>query len=122
MRPPQARGPLRALGSGPPVDLAAALPELLRFFPEPLRDRGRLLRDAVLRGVVADVLGDLHRAEVRPAHRAEVGELRALGRQGLVVELARRLRVEREVELVLPAELAARVGERGVPLALARIV
>src|SRR3989454_6964639 len=87
----------------PPVDLAAALPELLRLLPEPLRDRGRLLRDAVLGGVVADVLGDLHRAEVRPAHRAEVGDLRALGRQRLVVELARGLGIEREVELVLPA-------------------
>src|SRR5713101_8020217 len=61
--------------SGAAVDLAAALPELLGLFPEPLRDRGCLLRDAVLGGVVADVLGDLHRAEVRPAHRAEVGDL-----------------------------------------------
>src|SRR3989442_11810707 len=89
----------------PPVDLSAALPELFRLLPKPLRDRGRLLRDAVLGGVVADVLGDLHRAEVGAAHGAEVRDLRALGRQRLVVELARRLGIEREVELVLPPEL-----------------
>ena len=39
--------------SGAAVDLAAAHPELRRLFREPLRDRGRLLRDAVLGGVVA---------------------------------------------------------------------
>src|SRR4029453_397382 len=103
--------------SGRAVDLPAALPELLGLLAEPLHDRSRLLRDAVLGGVVADVLRDLHRAEVRPAHRAEVGQLRALGGQGLVVELARRLRVEREVELILPPELEARPRERVVPVA-----
>jgi len=60
--------------SGAAVDLAAALPELLRLLAKPLRDRRRLLRDAVLGRVVADILRDLHRAEVRPRHRAEVGD------------------------------------------------
>src|SRR5712691_11793262 len=105
--------------SGATVDLAAALPELLRLLLEPLHERCGLLGDAVAGGVVAHVLGDLHRAEVRPAHGAEVGELGALGRQRLVVELARGLRVEREVELVLPAELEAGLTERVVPLARA---
>src|SRR3989454_12691315 len=103
----------------PPVDLAAALPELLRLLPEHPRDRGRLLRDAVLGGVVAHVLRDLHRAEVRAAHRAEVRDLRALRRQRLVVELARRLRIEREVELILPPELEPRPRQRVVPVARA---
>src|SRR5712691_3291586 len=102
------------------VDLAARLSELLRLLLEPLHERRGLLGDTVGGGVVAHVLRDLHRAEVRPAHRAEVGELGALGRQGLVVELARRLRIEREVELVLPAKLEARLTERVVPLALSK--
>src|SRR5262245_40004544 len=94
--------------SGGAIDLAAALPELFGFFPEPLDDRGGLLRDAVLRRVVAHVLRDLHRAEVRSAHGAEVRDLRALRRQRLVVELACGLGIEREVELILPAELEPR--------------
>jgi hypothetical protein len=62
-------------------------------------------------GVVAHVLGDLHRAEVRAAHRAEVGDLGRVLRQGLVVELARPLRIQPEVELVLPAELEAGLAD-----------
>jgi hypothetical protein len=102
--------------SGAPINLPATLPEPLRFLPEPLHDCRRLLGNAVLRGVVAHVLRDLHRAEVRPAHRAEVSDLRALCGQGHVVELACRLGIEREVELVLPAELEPRARERVVPV------
>src|ERR1044072_7997658 len=65
-------------------------------------------------GVVADLLRDVHRAEVRAAHRAEVRELGSFLRQGLVVILARDFGVEREVELILPAELEARLRERVV--------
>ncbi len=81
----------------------------------PCPPRGLLLREPVRGGVLAHVLRDLHRAEVRAAHRAEVGELGPLGRQGLVVELAGGLGIEREVELVLPAELEARLRQRVVP-------
>src|SRR5213593_2590463 len=102
------------------VELTAAPLELLRFLPESLRHGGRLVADPVGPGVLPHVLGDLHRAEVRAAHGAEVGELGALGGERLVVEAARRLRVEREVELVLPAELEAGPRERVVPLARAR--
>ena len=48
--------------------------------------------------------GNVHRAELRPAHRAEVRDLGAVGREGRVVELPSGLRVERQVELVGPAE------------------
>src|SRR5215472_17545703 len=85
------------------VDLAALLQELLR-----------LLRHALLR-VLAHVLGDLHGAEMRSAHGAEMGELRRVLRQGLVVELLGLLGIEPEVELIFPAELEARLGERVVP-------
>src|SRR5438093_1649605 len=109
------------LGSRLPVDLASGRPELGGLLLESLDHGRRLLADTTLRRVLADLLRDLHRAELRPAHRAEVGELGALGRQRLVVELARGLWIEREVELVLPAKLEARLAERVVPLARARM-
>src|SRR5204862_2637387 len=106
--------------SARPVDLAAALPKLVGLLAQPLRERDRLRCHALLGGVLADLLRDLHRAELRPAHRAEVGDLRALRRQCLVMELARRVRIERKVELVLPAELEAGLADRVVPLARPR--
>src|ERR1044071_4664828 len=82
-----------AISSTSNIELASLLGELLRL---------------LVHGV-AHVLRDLHRAEVRPAHGAEMRRLRPLGRQRRVMELLRRLRIEREVELVLPAELEARL-------------
>src|SRR5262245_21170184 len=84
------------------VDLGAFLDEL-----------DRLLLNAAL-DVVAHVLRNLHRAEVRAAHRAEVRHLhRVLGKR-LVVEVLGGVRIEAEVELVVPAELEARLGNRVV--------
>src|SRR5271165_934315 len=88
------------------VDVAAAFAELPRLGPHTRLDRG-LGRQALLLGVPADVVGDLHRAELRAAHRAEVRRLRALLGEGCVVVLAGPLGIEREAELVLPAELEA---------------
>lgn len=66
-----------------------------------------VLADAVLSRVVAHILGDFHRTEVRAAHRAEVRQfVRVLG-QGFVVELLGFLRIQTEMELVIPAELEA---------------
>src|SRR6185503_16010526 len=90
------------------VELAARAHELRTLLLEPLGE-GRALREAQLGGIRAHFLRDLHRAELRPAHRAEVRALRALGRQRLVVERARRVGVERQLELILPAELEARL-------------
>ena len=61
----------------------------------------------LLRRELADLGGDLHRAELRPAHRAEVGGLGALRRERLVVVLFGRFGIEAQVELVAPAELEA---------------
>src|SRR6516164_6782537 len=102
-----------AIGGEPRIDrplldlvkLGAGLDEFLGLLSHP-----------ALR-IVADLLGDLHRAELGPTHRAEMRELGALGRQGLVVELLGRLRVERQVELVAPAELEARPRQRVVAFA-----
>src|SRR5512134_597061 len=84
------------------VDLSALLYELDGFFFQSLLD------------VVTHVLRDLHRAEVRPAHRAKVRRLGAFLGQGFVVELPRGVGIEPKVELVLPAELEARFRERVV--------
>src|SRR3546814_10783411 len=46
------------------------------------------------------------------AHGAEMRGLRAFGRQGLVVVLLGRVGIEREIELVAPAELEPRPAER----------
>src|SRR5207249_11642212 len=46
---------------------------------------------------------------MRPAHRAEMRELRSFLGQGLVVELLCLVRVEPEIELVLPAEFETRL-------------
>src|SRR5205814_544688 len=113
---PGASGLLRA-----DVELAAALAEFLGLLAQALSDGDGLSWHAVLGGVLPDLLRDLHRAELGTAHRAEVRDLGALGRQGLVVELAGRLRIEREVELVLPAKLEACLRERIVPRARARM-
>src|SRR5262249_60846241 len=91
------------------VDLAAELPELLRHL------RHALLLVVERGGVVAHVLGDLHRAELRPAHGTEMRDLVRLLRQRLVVVLARGFEIERAVELVDPAELEAGARERVVP-------
>jgi hypothetical protein len=74
-------------------------------------DAGRIVQ----RGrIVPDVLRDLHRAEFRAAHRAEMGDLVRFLRQGLVVEQARGLGVEAEIELVDPAEVEPRARQRVV--------
>ena len=75
---------------------------------------GFLRRDEILGGLVLlrrkfpHLLADLHRAEFGAAHAAEMGGLGALGGEGLVVVLLRRVGVERQVELVAPAEFEAR--------------
>src|ERR1700722_2923139 len=77
--------------------------------PALVQELARLLRHAGHRlGFLAKILRDLHRTELRPAHRAEMRDLVTVLRQGLVVEFARRVGVEGQVELVLPAEVEAR--------------
>src|SRR5690606_17138769 len=67
--------------------------------------------EAVFVGVAADVVGDLHRAELRAAHGAEVRGLGAVLREGLVVVFAGAFGVEGEVELVFPTEFEAGFAE-----------
>src|SRR5262245_40829427 len=90
---------LSAISRTSNIELTALLHELLRFLVHGL----------------AHVLGDLHRTEVRAAHRAKMRGLGPLGRQRGVVELLRSLGVEGQVELVLPTELEARLRHGVVP-------
>ncbi|KGD50920.1 hypothetical protein DP43_4898 [Burkholderia pseudomallei] len=102
------------------IDLRAALHELDRLHFHPLLQRV-VFRHALLSGELAHVLRDLHRAEVRAAHRAEMRDLRRILRQRFVVEFSRLVRVEPQVELVLPAELEARLRQRVVAHLRARV-
>src|SRR5574343_453682 len=91
------------------IDLGPGFHEFDRLGFHPFLQRLGFVQ-ALCRSEVTHILGDLHRAEVRAAHRAEVGDLGRLLGQGLVVEFARLVRVETEVELVFPAKLVARLG------------
>src|SRR5688572_12960941 len=102
------------------IELAARARELGRLLVEARRE-GRLVVDPALARDAAHVLGDLHRAELRPAHRAEVRALGAVLGQRRVVVLARGLGIEPELELVLPAEREPRARERVVAQLRARV-
>src|SRR6185369_10826330 len=60
------------------------------------------------------LLRDLHAAEFRASHRAEVCGLGAFGGERLVVILLGGVGIEREMELVAPAEFEAGAAERVV--------
>ena len=93
------------------VERPALLDKLARLF----RHAGHCF------GLPTQVLGDLHRAEFRPAHRAEMRDLVAVLRQRLIVELARGVGIERQVELVLPAEVEPGPRKRIVVKACGRV-
>src|SRR5207244_8557567 len=65
------------------------------------------LRKFLLRRKLSDVLSYSHGTEMRTAHAAKVCGLGAFLRQGFVVELARGFGIEREIELIFPAEFEA---------------
>src|ERR1700733_13300910 len=70
--------------------------------------------DLLARRELANLFGELHRAEFRPAHRAEVRELGAVGGQRLVMELLRGVGIERQMELISPSKFEPRLGQRVV--------
>src|SRR5690606_12077945 len=97
------------------VDLAALPAELLGFLPHSLL-HGLLQREATGCGVLPDVLRDPHAAELRPAHGAEVRRFGRLSGERLVVVRHRSVRIEREAELVSPAEVEGRACRGVTPL------
>ena len=98
------------------VDLGTGLRELPRLLFQSFFDRC-LFCDCMLRSISADIFCDAHATEMWTAHGTEMRGLGAFLRQCFVVELARGLGIEREVEMVLPAELESRPGERIVTVA-----
>src|SRR5438552_3642371 len=89
------------------VELRALLLELASFLFQ--ADLERLLfRNFLLGSKFPDVFGNFHRTKVRTAHGTEVCGLGAFLRQGLIVELARGLWIQGEIELIFPAKFEAR--------------
>src|SRR5574343_53104 len=74
------------------IQLGAIADELDGLHLHALLQRGAI-RHAIRGSEVAHFLRDLHRAEMRPAHRAEVRHLGRILGQGLVVEFARLVRI-----------------------------
>src|SRR5439155_202816 len=100
---PSSARQLRGAVSSVLNDLTVVLTDL------PTGDRSKVTAELAL-----DLPRDVHRAELRPAHRTELGRLEVLGGQGLVVQLARPFGIEREAELLVPVERVARPAERVV--------
>src|SRR2546427_10626125 len=92
------------------VNFRSAALKLFGFFFHAGLKRS-LLVQLFLHGVITYVLGDLHRTKMRTAHRTEMRYLCPFRWQGLIVKILRRLRVERQVELILPAKLETRLRE-----------
>src|SRR5271154_5239882 len=65
---------------------------------------------------------DVHRAKLRPAHRAKLGPLEVLVGERLVVERLSVLRIDRETKLLLPVEGVPRPTERVVAIPRPRAV
>ena len=89
------------------VKLGSSSSELLRLCGHSFR-QSFVFAQAVLRGVLPNILGDFHAAEVRPAHRTKVCGLSSFLRQRFVMKFTRGLGIERQIELILPSELEAR--------------
>src|SRR5687767_15634858 len=75
----------------------------------------------VFSGEFADVFGDAHAAKVRAAHAAEMSGLRALGRKSFVVIFSGAIGIERQVELIVPAEFEPSFRQRVVAVLRARM-
>src|SRR6267378_5585285 len=89
------------------INLGARCGKLPRFLFHTNR-QCLVFRYLLFGGKLPHILRNLHRAEMWTAHGAEMCGLRSFLRQGLVVELTRGLRIEREVELIFPAKFEAR--------------
>src|SRR2546429_9672441 len=91
---------------------------VLEFFSLPLqsvRDRAAFI-NCVLFRVAPHVFCYLHAAEVRAAHAAKVRGFGTFAGKGFVVEFARGFGIEREIELVFPAEFKACLTNSIVPV------
>src|SRR6266480_7525653 len=90
------------------IDFRSAVLEFCSFLFHPVFDCCALV-NRVFGCILPHVLRDLHRAEVRAAHAAKVRGFGTFAGKGFVVEFARGLGIEREIELVFPAKFEARL-------------
>ena len=95
------------------VNLPALRREFLGLLIHPALQRLGLAQ-ALGCGEVPHFLRDLHAAELGAAHAAKVRALAAVFGQGFVVEVARGVGVQPQVELVFPAEFKAGLADRVV--------
>ncbi|CDN45754.1 Putative uncharacterized protein [Paenibacillus sp. P22] len=102
------------------IDAAASGLERLRLLLHARLDCLRRVQPFPLR-VIPNVLRDPHAAELRPAHGAEMRALGAFRRERLVVVAHRPLGIERQMELVAPAEFESGLGQSIVALSRLRM-
>src|SRR5690242_10048521 len=69
--------------------------------------QGIILADTLAGSEVAYILSYFHRAKMGAAHRAEMSELCPFLWQGFIMKLLRFIRIEAQIELILPAKLEA---------------
>src|SRR5437762_14130168 len=93
-------------GLGLRVQVAATALELFSLLLQAALQRDHFVQ-VMLRCIVPHFLGDLHRTEVRAAHRAEVSELCSFLWQRLIVVLLGKFGIERKIKLVFPSKLEA---------------
>ena len=75
------------------IQLTPFVAELLRLLLHAFHHRFLITVQAVLIGIVTHFLADLHGAELRPAHGAEVRHLGGILRQGFIVVFTGGIRV-----------------------------
>src|SRR5581483_10946794 len=110
-------GPGAVSGRGPPaqaVTSAAATTTLVA------RDGFRFLFPGQLGNAFIESPRVMHRAELGPAHRAELGALEVLGRKALVVIFPGAFRIETESELLIPVKSVSSLGQGIVTIARTR--
>mmetsp|Transcript_3260 Transcript_3260/g.7596 ORF Transcript_3260/g.7596 Transcript_3260/m.7596 type:complete len:406 (+) Transcript_3260:323-1540(+) len=100
------------------VDLTSHFCELLaHLFHALLQDSLAInITVTTLFCILAHIVGDLHGAKLWAAHGAEVCRLALLRVDGLVMHAPCSDGIQGEIELVVPAELKAGLGERVIPL------
>src|ERR1051325_5436467 len=102
------RSALRELGLG--VNFRAFLNKLFGFLFHSNFERDFLTHTLFSR-VLPHVFGNLHGTKMGTPHTAKMSRFSAFAWQGLVVEVASGLGIERDIELIFPAKFEARFGD-----------
>src|SRR5690606_29668469 len=96
------------------VQLRTALTEFGGLGLHPLLQRQIHRLYTLGRRVVADLLGDLHRAELGATHGAEVRDLGRLLGQRLIMEGTGGIRNQTQIELGIPADPETRLAQYAI--------